>query len=72
MQTLNRHQFDLAVKPLRPAMVKAARARVGQVWAEDAVQEALLQAWTIIDRFDASSGSSAFAAWMREILEIVC
>src|ERR1043166_8589308 len=64
----SRSDFDKAVAPLRSALIRYASRRAGPDNGEDLVQDALLRAWNINDRFNADSGPSAFFHWLLSCL----
>jgi RNA polymerase sigma-70 factor (ECF subfamily) len=62
--------FDELASRYRPTLVRVARSKLGDAeWAEDAVQETLLAAFSARDSFDPRF---AFRTWLWTILLNVC
>lgn len=63
-----RPEFERRVRPLRPALVRKAIALIGPNDAEDLVQDGLLRAWTMIERFHPEDDQARLLCWLSQIL----
>lgn len=66
---MNRSEFDARIGALRPALLAMARRRLPPSDCEDAVQSAVLTAWTHLPQL---RDETAFDGWMKRILVREC
>lgn len=64
--------FDRAIEPLYAPLCRYAAARCGAQEAPDLVQSALLCAWSVIERFDASQSPGRLLLWLRRFVDYAC
>jgi RNA polymerase sigma factor (sigma-70 family) len=69
---LSRSAFDARTRPLYPALLAYAQRRLPPDDAADAVQQALLNAWTRLDIFQDTGDEGRFARWLLGILRHAC
>lgn len=62
-------EFDLAIAPHLPIMLRAAAALVGMAEAEDAAQEAILRAW---QSWRTLRDAGALRSWLLRITVNIC
>ena len=66
---MNRSEFDARVAALRPALLSMARRKLPPDDCEDAVQNAILAAWTHLPQL---RDEAAFDGWVKRILAREC
>ncbi len=71
-QTFNQHTFDSAIAPLYPYLRSYAALRVGVQDAPDMVQQALIAAWLVRERFDARRPSAELLLWLKRFVDHMC
>jgi|SRR5581483_10412801 len=69
---LSREQFDRRIKPLRRVLCAEASRLCGPAEAECLVQQTLLAAWELRERFDANDADPRLLAWLLSLLRFAC
>lgn len=65
-------QFASQIGENRGRMLAFARKRIGAADAEDAVEETILRAWRMEDKYDRTTGDAGFTRWLFAIHRRVC
>lgn len=68
----SRRLFDSRTSPLRSALIRQAETLIGPNDAENCVQNALVCAWNISDRFNPEDDQTALFRWLSAILRHSC